>query len=416
MDKVPRPKRTSAKKAAPAAATHAWELEAEFQEHAFEWRPQPAVVAVKRAVAEIKKVAKKDPVLGAEGALSFLERASPALAHVDSSSGAIGTAVSRAIEEIAPVLASAPVDAGTRAAWLERLYAAYEADRIPCIESLADHWGELCASTEVASAWADRLLADTRQALSPEREGYFRGIPACLSALHRAGRFDELLDVLRVDTIWQWKQWAVRALVSAGRKAEAIAYAEACRSPWARDTMIDQVCEAILLSSGMADEAYTRYGLHANHAATYLATFRAITEKYPHKAAADVLADLAKTTPGDEGKWFAAAKHAALYEEALALAARSYCDPKTLARAARDHAETHAAFAVGAGLLALRWLANGRFDITEAEVQDAYRVTMSAAEHAGSVAETTERVRALLDSDAFATKFMKAALARELRG
>ena len=43
-----------------------------------------------QAVAEIKKVAKKDPVLAAEGAVAFLERVSPALEHVDSSSGAIG--------------------------------------------------------------------------------------------------------------------------------------------------------------------------------------------------------------------------------------------------------------------------------------------------------------------------------------
>jgi hypothetical protein len=32
-----------------------------------------------------------------------------------------------------------------------------------------------------------------------------------------------------------------------------------------------------------------------------------------------ILADLVETTPGEEGKWFAAAKDAGLYEEALAL-------------------------------------------------------------------------------------------------
>ena len=37
-----------------------------------------------------------------------------------------------------------------------------------------------------------------------------------------------------------------------------------------------------------------------------LAWFRAVSRKYPDKSAADILADLVKTTPGEEGKWFAA--------------------------------------------------------------------------------------------------------------
>ena len=44
-------------------------------------------------MAEIKKVARQDFLLGAEGAVVFLERVSPALDQVDGSSGAIGNAV-----------------------------------------------------------------------------------------------------------------------------------------------------------------------------------------------------------------------------------------------------------------------------------------------------------------------------------
>ncbi len=86
---------------------------------------------------------------------------------------------------------------------------------------------------------------------------------------------------------------------------------------------LDAVCEEILLSAGSADEAYERYGLVANRRGTYLATFRAVARKYSHKSAADILADLVRTTPGEEGKWFAATKEAGLYDEALALAAAS---------------------------------------------------------------------------------------------
>jgi hypothetical protein len=75
------------------AESHRWAFRARFGRHAFGWKSQPAIQRVKEAVAEIKKVFGQDPVLGGEGAVAFLERVSPALDHVDSSSGAIGTAV-----------------------------------------------------------------------------------------------------------------------------------------------------------------------------------------------------------------------------------------------------------------------------------------------------------------------------------
>ncbi|MEZ5727419.1 MAG: hypothetical protein R3E48_04985 [Burkholderiaceae bacterium] len=95
----------------------------------------------------------------------FLEKVSGALEHVDGSSGAIGTAVNHAVEALAAVIAAAPADEKTRAAWLERLWAACEADEIPYIEQLGDHWGELCASEALAALWADRLVEARRLAL-----------------------------------------------------------------------------------------------------------------------------------------------------------------------------------------------------------------------------------------------------------
>ncbi|CAN5458727.1 hypothetical protein BH20ACI3_BH20ACI3_41480 [soil metagenome] len=76
-----------------------------------------------------------------------------------------------------------------------------------------------------------------------------------------------------MEAIWSYKRWAVKALAAHGRKAEAIRYAKACRSPWASDHDIDGLSEDILLSSGLVDEAYERYGLRANKCGTYLATF-----------------------------------------------------------------------------------------------------------------------------------------------
>lgn len=381
----------------PKPAAHKWEFKARFRRNAFGWKSQPAIQRVKQAVSEIKKAARTDPVLAADGAVAFIERISPALEHVDSSSGAIGSAVNNALAELVSIIADAPADMKTRDAWLERLWEAHEADGIPYIELLADDWGELCASKELAQQWADRLVGTTRMALSPDPSlrGHFHGTSACLSALYRAERYQEIVELVAGDrTIWPYKRWAVKALVAMGRKSEAIKYAESCRSPWASDTDIDALCEEILLSSGLVDAAYERYGIRAHRGGTYLATFRAVAKTYAHKKPTEILADLVKTTPGDEGKWFAAAKEAGLYDEALDLARRTPCDPKTLTRAARDLAAERPAFAVQAGLLALHWLVQGYgYEITGADVLGAYNSTVSAAEKTGTAAEVRARIK-----------------------
>ncbi len=90
------------------SANYAWQFKARFRRHAFGWRSQPAVQRVKEATREIKTVARADPVLAADGAVILLERLSPALENIDSSSGAIGIAVNNAIAELVPMGARAP--------------------------------------------------------------------------------------------------------------------------------------------------------------------------------------------------------------------------------------------------------------------------------------------------------------------
>jgi len=113
------------------STAHKWEFKARFRRHSFGWRSQPAIKRVKEAVSEIKKVARKDKVFAAEGAVSFLEKVSPALEQVDSSSGAIGTAVGNAVVALIEIIAAAPADQETREKWLERLFEAHAEDRIP---------------------------------------------------------------------------------------------------------------------------------------------------------------------------------------------------------------------------------------------------------------------------------------------
>jgi hypothetical protein len=402
----------------PKTTGHSWRFKSRFRRHAFGWKSsQPAIARLHEAVSEVQQVARIEPLLAAEGAVALLERISPALENVDSSSGAIGTAVNHTIAELVPVIATAPADAKTRALWLERLFEAHSADQIPYIERLADYWGDLCGSVDVASEWADRLIGVTRLALSPDKKvrGYFHGTSACLSALFAAGRYDELIKLVKGDIFWPYKRWAVKALIAQGRNAEALSYAESCRSPWASDRDIDGLCEQILLSLGRTDEAYSRYGLTANRANTYLGWFRAVLKKYPDKSRSAVLSDLVRLTPGDEGKWFAAAKDARLFDDAIALANQTPCDPRTLTRAARDFIEKNPAFAVEAGLAAFRWIIKGYgYEITSADVWATYSHTIKAAANVDGDHDIRRRILALIDSADARGGFVASIIGREL--
>jgi hypothetical protein len=255
-----------------AVKAHVWTFRSQFRAGAFGWRSDLPIKRVKEAVAEIKRAARKDNVIGAEGAVIFLEKVSGALAHVDSSSGAIGTAVNRAIDTLVPVIAQAPASDGLRDKWLERLWRAIEDDDIPYIELLPDHWGELCVTPERASRWADRFIEVVRMTWSPDlpRGGVFKGTAACLSALFSAGRHGDLLNLLDLapHKFWHDRRWGVRALVAQGKTGQAIRYAEDTRGLNQSDSQIPGACEEIMLSEGLWQEAYDRYAFEANRHST----------------------------------------------------------------------------------------------------------------------------------------------------
>jgi len=59
---------------------------------------------------------------------------------------------------------------------------------------------------------------------------------------------------------WHYRRYGVETLLAMDRKAETVQYAEASRGLNQPDFVIDQACEDILISSGLHDEAYRRYG------------------------------------------------------------------------------------------------------------------------------------------------------------
>ena len=401
-------------------STYKWQFSARFRRNAFGWRSDTPIQRIKEALAEIKLVARKEPILAAEGAVILLEKLSPALEQVDSSSGALGSAVNRAIDTLVPIIAKADVEPRVRQRWLERLWQALQDDEMPYIESLGEHWGELCGTPDLAVKWVDEFLPLVEHIWSPQSSGhgYFKGTSACLASLYAVGRNEQLLALLERAPFkwWHDRQWGVKALVAMGKKAEAVRYAEQSRGLNDPGWQIAESCEAVLLSSGMADEAYRRYAIEANQGTTNLATFRAIAKKYPHILPEQILRDLVVSTPGAEGKWFAAAKDAGLFNVAIELIRNSPTDPRTLARAARDFAGDQPDFAFAAGLASLRWISLGHgYDITGLDVLDAYSAVMLASTKAGLDAQKVKaQIIEILSSAPTGQQFLKTVLAHHL--
>jgi len=404
-----------------ARSVHKWAFPARFRAGAYSWKASRlACQRLREAVSEIKKVAKKDPLVGAEGAVRLMEKIWPALEHVDSSSGALGSAVNKTLGDLMPIVVNAPADEKTRDKWLDRLWQAMEDDGVDYLNPLGDHWGELCGSPQVAGRWADELVSTLRSCWSdPNPGGYFHGATACLSCLLATGRYAELLDLLELPRYpsWHYRRYGVEALLALGRKAEAVQYAEASRGLNQPDSVIDQACEEILISSGLHDEGYQRYGLSAAVGNSYIARFRSVAKRYPMKDKLQILSDLIATTPGEEGKWFATAKELELYDLALELANRSPCDPKTLTRAARDYLDAEPAFALGSAIAALRWLSEGwGYEVTSVDVLEAYDRAMGAAAKLDRVDDVTERIRQLVEaSDNASVRFVREAVQGRMR-
>ncbi len=393
-----------------------WIFPSRFRTGVYSWKASRlACQRLREAVSEIKKVAKKDSVLGAEGVVRLIEKLWPALEHIDTSSGALGSAVYKALDVLIPIIIKAPADDKTRSKWLDRLWQAMADDGVDYLSPVGDRWGEICGSAEVAGLWADDLVSTLRACWADPNPGrYFHGATACLSCLLAAGRYQELLELLELDRhpMWHYRRHGVEALLALGKKADALQYAEASRGLNQPDSVIDQACEEILISSGLHEEAYQRYGLGAAVGNSYIARFRTVAKRYPERDKSQILTDLIATTPGEEGKWFATAKDIKLFDLALELANRSHCDPKTLTRAARDYLDTEPAFALGSAMAALRWLSQGwGYEVTSADVVGAYDRAMDAASRLNKIDDMSDQVRQLVESNESASmQFIRQAL------
>jgi len=108
------------------AMLHKWAFRSRFRANAFGWRSDLPIKRIREAISEIRKgrARRKDAVLAADGAVLLLEKLSPSLMQVDSSSGAIGTAVNNAIATLVPIIAYETADDPFADWFLEKTYQA----------------------------------------------------------------------------------------------------------------------------------------------------------------------------------------------------------------------------------------------------------------------------------------------------
>ena len=320
-----------------------------------------------------------------------------------------------------PIISQAPASDKQRQQWLERLWDALQNDQMPYIEYLGDFWGELCATPAIASSWVDRFIDLIRHIWSiriPGQFHFFSGITPCLSALYAAKRYDELLDLLKgaPSKYWRHRHWGVKALLALEKPEEALKYIDDSKGLNAPTIRMACESEAILLSMGLADEAYERYAFEANMKPTHLATFRALTKKYPNKEPLHILQDLIDSQPGNEGKWFAAAKDAGFYDLAVKLVLEHPADPRTLARATKEFSEKNPPFAIACGMAGLRWIIEGYgYEISGSDVYEAYYGILQAAKALGLPPEAIKKdILALFIQEKPCTRFVKNILQRDL--
>lgn len=401
---------------------HAWTFRSRFRRAAFGWKGSKlAIGRIHEALAEIRAALKRDAAEAAEGAVLFLEKLSPALCQVDSSSGALGNATNGAVQELVPIIRQAPVDIATRKKLLDRLFEAIQNDDPPYIEHLGDHWGELCATPELASAWADQLLPTLRSVLRERKRGtfaFFPGTSLCYSALFSAGRHDEVLELLALDPspIWPYLVWGARVLATRGQVDAAIGYVrERAGSTTSLET-IARFAEEALLNAGRRAEAFDQYALLANQANSNLSTFRALAKKYPELAPNKLLDHLIGSTPGEPGRWFATAKTLKQFDRATQLAWASPCDPKTLTRAARDHLQQQPAFAMQCALAALHWMSMGHgYELTGFDAHEAHRLAIEAGSNAQQGAQAQAAIEQVLEADRPMSAWLRRALGMATR-
>ena len=399
-----------------------WTFKSAMWPGAYGWRSSAKAVArIKSATSEIKAVNRTDPIAAADAVVALAERISPAFESINTSSGALGGAVYRTLEQLIPILIKAPAPELVRAQWLEGLRMAINDDGFDYLEPISERFGEIAAFEHLQNEHADRDLDLVRECFLPD--GRFMFHPAktlTLSCLLEAGRHDELTEMVmqKKRRLWSNLCFVAEARVRQGREDEALELAESLlegETNYGGTVEILRFCESILIRKGQVEDAYRRFGLPRPTGSTYLAKWRSLVKRYPDIDPRKILTDLMELE-GSPGKWFATAKTAGFLDIALHCAGDYDAEPSTLIRAARDFKENEPEFAVEIGIFAIYGLVVGRgYEPETVDINEAVEHIIEASERVGSTDAVKGDLARMTRAD-FGTDFMKRRLKRALDG
>lgn len=332
---------------------------------------------------------------------------------MDSSSGALGNAVYKAVETLSQVIAEGSSGAG-HAERLERLFQALQDDGYGYLDNLGQHWGQLCASRELASHWADRLAGTVRTVFTAPGFNCFSGTSAAFSSLLAAGRYDEILELLSLEKhqppLWHDRRYGVEALKALGRTEDALAMAESlCLND--PSTTVGLECEQLLIDLDREEEAYRSYGLTLQRATNHKLTFKAICRRYPKKRPEQILRDLLGSSDGKQGQWLTAAVELKLFDVALECARVGPCNPSKMHRAVAklppEQAHELALLTVQA------YLRGWAYEVSYLEFSQAVEDALARARAVGEEGRTRALLEEWAGADSTLRLWLKECLARQ---
>lgn len=355
---------------------HTWVFTRYFRAHAYGWKASRlAAKRLREGVTEIRAAARKDPGLGMEGAVVLLERFVGAVCGVDDSWGTLGTAFSRELVRLEPVLSAAGVDADTRLSLLRRVLAAWHADEYGHLAGLPDVFPRFVAGADEARILVVEFerRAEDHDRRSEEIQAYESGWS--YAATHeRVARDayrrmatelelgflepDRALELALIHDFHDGGVTLARTLLSRGRVDDARAVLEAgAASPHSAPDP-RQMWFELLAEAGENETAYLA-GAHWLAAQVSLDRFRKVCKRLPGVDRAHLAQDVMALTPvTDKGRWFATLNTLGLHEMATEVARDHAVNPETALRAAVRYGDTHPELAFESYVAAARGFAS----------------------------------------------------------
>lgn len=383
---------------------HKWNFTKYFRSGVYSWKGSAlASSRIKEAIKEILAVAKNDPALAAEGAVVFIEKCWRALEHIDSSSGAIGNAVNKALFELAEVVARAEIPSKERLKLTTRIWDSWQDEGYGYYDMLSELWPKYCVEKEVMNYWADSFLPVVKDVFKSTTPGaYFKGSEPCLACLFEAGRHDEIVGIFKTGgkSMLYYQKYLIKVEAARGDIDKALLMVDECRKDSYSSFEARQIGEELLINAGRIEEAYQRFGLNRAFEATGLTTLSAIRKRYPTISPERILNDLINADIGNERRYFAAARKIGMIDLAIELAEKYDVEPKTLITACKDYLEKDVHLSLKFGLLALQKYADGSgYEPEYSDIKKCYEFVCEASERAGKQDDVSKQIELMVQHD-----------------